>query len=179
MTRQLMRLLSVALCVFPALSCTDPVGVDELADFMILAPGDYYFVAPIVIRPASASTDSVLFRWEESAGAESYSIIFSQAQTRAALDSYIADINAPILTIPVTQPQSILINYGTPNPLLDTVPVAQYPALQHVVRLRDLDALLAAQPRGVDLYFVWSMLAHKGSKTARSIEVHRLIINRL
>jgi hypothetical protein len=178
MTRQLRRILAVALCIIPTLSCTDPVGVDELGDFMILAPGDYYFVTPLTVRPGAASADSVIFRWEKARGADRYSIIFSQATSALALEDYIADINAPVLTIPVTDPQTVLVDYGIPNPLLDTVPVAKYPAQQEVVYLRDLDALLANQPRGVPLYFVWSMLAHQGSKTARSIEVHRLIVIR-
>ena len=171
-------MLAVAFCIVPALSCTDPVGVDELSDFMILAPGDYYFTAPLTIRPGTASADSVIFRWEAARGAESYSIIFSPAASRDSLDEYLADINAPVLTIPVAQPQTIMVNYGIPSPLLDTVPVAQYPALQHVVYLRDLDALLASYPVGQPIHFVWSMLANKGSQTARSIELHRLIVIR-
>ncbi|HEU4747631.1 MAG TPA: hypothetical protein VFS56_03955 [Gemmatimonadaceae bacterium] len=178
MTIRLRRMLAVAFCIVPVLSCTDPVGVDELSDFMILAPGDYYFTSPITIRPRAVSADSVIFRWEESPGAESYSIIFSLAASRDSLDDYLADINSPVLTIPVAQPQRVMVNYGVPNPQLDTVPVAQYPALQHVVYLRDLDALLASYPVGQPIHFVWSMLAHKGSQTGRSIELHRLIVTR-
>jgi len=166
------------LCVAPVVSCSDPVGVDELSDFMILAPGDYFFATPLTLRPATASADSVLFRWESSRGAERYTIVFAPAATLADLTAYRADIAAPTFTIPVNQPQSITIPYGVPNPLLDTIPVAQYPALQHVLKLKDLDAALASQPKGVPLYYVWSIEAHQGSRTARSIELHRLIIIR-
>lgn len=166
------------LCVAPALSCSDPIGVDELSDFMILAPGDYFFATPLTLRPAAASADSVLFRWEASRGAERYTIVFAQAQSLADLTNYVGNVAAPLFTIPVNTPQAITIPYGVPNPLLDTIPVAQYPALQHIVRLRDLDTALASQPKGVPLYFIWSIEAHAGSRTARSIEVHRLIIIR-
>ena len=124
------------------------------------------------------TADSVLFRWESARGAERYTIVFAQAQTLPDLTAYRADISAPSFTIPVNQPQAITIPYGVPNPLLDTIPVAQYPALQHVLKLRDLDAALARQPKGVPLYFVWSIEAHRGSQTSRSIELHRLIIIR-
>ncbi len=172
------RMLLVTLCLIPALSCSDPIAVEELSDFYILAPGDFFFAAPLTIRTSSASTDSVLFRWERSKGAERYTLVFAQTQSRDSLLNYRADLTAPAFTIAVDQPKEILIPYGMPNPLLDTVPVAQYPALQHVVKLSQLDAILSAQPKGVDLFFVWSIEAHKGSKTARSIEVHRLIIRR-
>ena len=43
----------------------------------------------------------------------------------------------------------------------------------------NLDTMLANFPRNVPLHFVWSIQAHKGSRTARSIEKHRLIFNRL
>lgn len=172
------RLMMAMLCVAPVVSCSDPVGVDELSDFMILAPGDYFFATPLTLRPATASADSVLFRWESSRGAERYTIVFAPAATLADLTAYRADIAAPTFTIPVNQPQSITIPYGVPNPLLDTIPVAQYPALQHVLKLKDLDAALASQPKGVPLYYVWSIEAHQGSRTARSIELHRLIIIR-
>ncbi len=172
------RLLVAALCIMPAMSCSDPIAVDDLSDFMILAPGDYFFIAPLTIRPASASTDSVVFRWEAAWGAERYTIVFAQAHSRDSLNNYRADFSTPAFTIPVNQPKAITIPYGVPNPLLDAVPVAQYPALEHVVRLSDLDAALASHPKGVPLYFVWSIQAHRGSRTRRSIEVHRLIIMR-
>ncbi len=174
----LRRLLAAALCILPAVSCSDPIGVDELSDFMILAPGDYFFATPLTLRPSAATADSILFRWESARGAERYTIVFAQAQTLADLTSYRADLSAASFTIPVAQPQAITIPFGTPNPLLDTIPVAQYPALQHVLKLRDLDTMLASQPKGVPLYFVWSIEAHKGSRTSRSIELHRLIIIR-
>lgn len=172
------RLMVAALCIMPVVSCSDPIGVDELSDFMILAPGDYFFQTPVTLRPSAVTADSVLFRWEEARGAERYTIVFAQAQTLADLTAYRADLSATSFTIPVAQPQAITIPYGTPNPLLDTIPVAQYPALQHVLKLRDLDTTLASQPKGVPLYYVWSIQAHKGSQTSRSIEMHRLIIIR-
>jgi len=172
------RLMMAMLFVAPVVSCSDPIGVDELSDFMILAPGDYFFATPITLRPSAVTADSVLFRWENARGAERYTIVFAQAQTLPDLTAYRADISAPSFTIPVNQPQAITIPYGVPNPLLDTIPVAQYPALQHVLKLRDLDAALASQPKGVPLYFVWSIEAHRGSQTSRSIELHRLIIIR-
>ncbi len=176
--RAISRLMAAALCIIPAVSCSDPTGLDELSDFLILAPGDLFFATPLTLRPAAASADSVLFRWEASRGAERYTIVFASAPTLADLTVYRADLAAPAFTIPVNQPQAITIPFGTPNPLLDTIPVAQYPALQHVLRLRDLDTALASQPKGVPLYYVWSIEAHKGSRTARSIELHRLIIIR-
>ncbi|MBA3405829.1 MAG: hypothetical protein H0U13_14305, partial [Gemmatimonadaceae bacterium] len=101
------RLMVAALCIMPVVSCSDPIGVDELSDFMILAPGDFFFATPLTLRPATASADSVLFRWERSRGAERYTIVFAPAASLADLREYRADIAAPTFTIPVNQPQSI------------------------------------------------------------------------
>ena len=163
----------------PLAACSDPTAVDPLGDFMILSPGDYYFSSALTIRPSAASGDSVLFRWSPARGATSYTIVFAKAQSIDSMTNYRADLSQPAFTIPVSDPQEITIPYGVPNPQLDTVPVAMYPALQHVVRLRDLDALIAAEPRNTPLYYVWTIQAHSGAKTARSIEKHRLVLNRL
>lgn len=177
-TRRVATLALALTCIVAAAACSDPISADELSDFMILSPGDYYYGNPVTIRPSAASTDSVLVRWEKAAGAETYTILFSQVQTRDSLTNYLSPNAAPTFTIPVAAPQSITIPYGVPNPALDTIPVAQYPALQYVLKLKDLDALVANQPKGSPLYYLWSIEAHKGSKTARSIELHRLIIIR-
>lgn len=171
-------LLVTALCAFPMAACEDPTGVDQLSDFMIHSPGDYFFSAPPTVRPSATSTDSVLFKWSPAPGAERYTIIFRRAESLDSLTEYRADLTAPTFTIPVNAPQEITIPFGQPNPQLDTLPITMYPALQHVVKLRELDTLLASFPKGVPLYFVWSIEAHKGSRTARSIEKHRIIFNR-
>lgn len=171
------RLLMAVLCTVPLVACQDPTAVDQLSDFMILSPGDYYFASPVALRPSATSTDSVLFRWAPAPGAERYTIIFARAESRDSLTNYRADLSNPTFSIPVDQPQAITIPFGTPS-ATDTIPLPRYPALQHVLKLRDLDALLASQPKGVPLYFVWSMEAHQGSRTARSIEKHRLVITR-
>ncbi len=162
----------------PLAACSDPTGVDPLGDFMILSPGDYYFSSALTIRTSATSADSVLFRWGRARGATSYTIIFAKAQSSDNMRTYQADLSQPAFTIAVPDPQEITIPFGTPNPQLDTVPIAMYPALQHVVKLRDLDALLAAEPRNTPLYYVWTIQAHSGSRTARSIEKHRIVFNR-
>ncbi len=172
-------LLIVAVCTVPMAACDDPTGVDQLGDFMILSPGDYFFSAPVTVRPGEASNDSLIFKWGPAPGAERYTLIFRFAESLDSLTEYRADLTAPTFTIAVDQPQAITIPFGTANPLLDTLPLAQYPALQHVVKLRELDALISSYPKGVPLYFVWSIQAHQGSRTARSIEKHRIIFNRL
>lgn len=173
------RMICAALCALPMLACDDPTGVDQLSDFMIHSPGDYFFIAPSTIRPSATSTDSLVFKWGPAPGAEKYSIIFKLAESLDSLTKYQADLTTPTFSIPVDQPQTITIPFGTPNPQLDTLPITMYPALQHVVKLRDLDAMLASFPKNVPLYFVWSIQAHQGSRTARSIEKHRIIFNRL
>ena len=172
-------LMTVLAAAVPLAACSDPTAVDPLGDFMILSPGDFYFSSALTFRPSATSADSVLFRWGHARGATSYTIIFAKAQSLDSMRNYQADLSQPAFTIAVPAPQEITIPYGTPNPQLDTVPVAMYPALQQVVKLRDLDALLAAEPRNTPLYYVWTIEAHSGSKTARSIEKHRIVFNRL
>lgn len=180
MSKSLNRPLGVVLlAVLSALGCSDATGVDPLGDFMIHSPGDYFFSAALTVRPSATSNDSLIFKWSPAHGAESYTLVFKQAQSLDSMTAYRADLTTPTFTIPVSQPQQITIPFGTPNPQLDTVPIAQYPAMQYAIKLRDLDALLTSYPRNTPLYFVWTITAHQGSKTARSIEKHRIIFNRL
>jgi hypothetical protein len=115
----LRRWLAVAVCALPLAACTDPIGVDELADFMIRAPGDYYFANMLQFTPSATSTDSIVFQWQEARGAERYTIIFTQAQSADSARTYQADLSSPTFTITVDQPQSIMIPFGIPNPQLD------------------------------------------------------------
>lgn len=119
----------------------------------------------------------MLFRWQSAPGADSYTLVFARAQSSDSLFEYQADLTQPTFTIPVAQPQSITVPYGVRS-ALDTSPLAEYPALQYVLKLRDLAAMLSAQPVGVPFYYVWTIEAHAGSNSARSIEKHRITIIR-
>lgn len=172
------RLLIVAACAFQTVACTDPIGPGELSDFLIRSPGDYFFATMPTFRPSAVSTDSIIFQWEQVKSADSYSLVFVQVPSADSANEWRANLDAPTFTIAVPATQTILVPFGIPNPALDTIPLPQYPVLQYGLKLTALDAVIAAQPKGVSLYYVWTIEAKRGSATGRSIDRQRMTLIR-
>ena len=173
--------LLVALLAIVATSCGDPTEPGPgLGDFLIRQPTDSPISTPPSYTTSPTATDSIHFEWEPSDGAERYTIVFERVETEEQMDSLGATFQDVTFALEKDDAEVVEVPLGAPPEEGEEDDRPLVLVVNHTVALSDVDAVLeqAGLPTGEPLYFVWSVVAHSGSRALRSIEVHRMILTR-
>ena len=173
-TRLSSRALLLALAVgsLGLAGCDEPASLDEA--FLIRTPERRPSVSmPVSFQVSAADTSSLLFEWEPSSGASSYTITFWQGESEEQVEDLEADFSTPLLSWEVTAPQieEVFLNPDNPNDersvhlVRHRVPMSQIAA--------ELEA--AGVPTGTPIYTVFSVFAERGNDRWRSPALHPVI----
>lgn len=161
--------LLAAVILLPA--CGDGV-TDPSEQFMIRRPIDSLFGGAATFTASPTVTNSLDFEWEPVSGADRYSLVFAETQSADSMNTLKGDLSNPALTFTITntQPVDVLINpNGDPDGLRVSV-------VQFSITSPEFDAALEAAgvPPGGVMNTIYAVVAHRGSRTIRSVEVQRL-----
>jgi len=148
------------------------------SDFLIRRPTDSLIAGAPSFNVSATATTSLRFEWEPVPTAQSYSIIFKQAESVDSMNRLEVDFTEPTFTLEIESPQlmDVLLTPAdslNPKALRTTVVYYDAPAAM-------LDSILADRgvPRPGVMNTVWTIEAHRGRRSVRSIELQRMIFRR-
>lgn len=124
------------------------------------------------VRPSS--TDIIGFEWEPAVGAESYRIVLWRVDSKDSLNLMRGHFDSSALEFEINNPQHATVRFSA----TDTTDQRLLKVVQHdLSRSLIADQLTAlGVPKNKDLYFLWSVLARRGNKEQRSVELHRITL---